>query len=83
MKWKEGLKFVINTGSPGEVIVALRAETIGGRSDFAKTTLRLLSLDEKGRPVEDMNFTVLVARGEQGSTRLVLKYLAPKGWLLL
>ncbi len=169
LKWKEGLEFVINTDSPGEIIVAMRAESIGGKSDFAKTTLkvegytreeqgfvdnakkltprdlvgkwrwhglkdgrwqplpayteiaparsdpkiltaqihnpsdpnwkvanqvalwdtrvkptlRLLSLDEKGRPVEDMNFTVLVSRWEQGSPRLVLKYLVPKGWLLL
>jgi hypothetical protein len=169
LKWKEGLEFVINTDSPGELIVAMRAESIGGKSDFAKTTLkvegytqeeqgyvdnakkltpqdlvgkwrwhglkdgrwqplpayteiapaksnpkmltaqihnptdpnwkvatqlalldtrvkptlRLLSLDDKGRPVEDMNFTVLVSRWEQGSPRLVLKYLVPKGWLLL
>jgi hypothetical protein len=169
LKWKEGLEFVINTDSPGELIVALRAESIGGRSDFAKTTLkvegytkeeqgfadsakkltpqdlvgkwrwhglkdgrwqplpayteiapaksdpkvltaqihnpsdpnwkvatqvalldtrvkptlRLLSLDDKGHPVEDMNFTLLVSRWEQGSPRLVLKYLVPKGWLLL
>jgi hypothetical protein len=169
MKWKEGLEFVINTDSPGEVIVAMRAESIGGKSDFAKTTLkvegytkeeqgfvdnakkltpqdlvgkwrwhglkdgrwqplpayteiapaksdpkvltaqihnptdpnwkvatqvalldtrvkptlRLLSLNDQGRPVEDMNFTVLVSRWEQGSPRLVLKYLVPKGWLLL
>jgi hypothetical protein len=43
----------------------------------------LLSRDEQKRPVEDMNFTVLVPRWEQGSPRLVLKYLVPKGWLLL
>lgn len=169
LKWKKGLEFVINTDSPGEIIVAMRAESIGGKSAFAKTTLkvegytqeeqgfvdnakkltpqdligkwrwhglkdgrwqplpayteiapaksdpkvltaqihnpsdpnwkvanqvalldtrvkptlRLLSLDEKGRPVEDMNFTVLVSRWEQGSPRLILKYLVPKGWLLL
>ncbi|MBU4448258.1 MAG: hypothetical protein KKD99_06705, partial [Proteobacteria bacterium] len=168
-KWKEGLEFLINADSPGEVIVAMRAESIGGKSSFAKTilqvegysqqeqqyvenarklttkdlvgkwrwhglkdgqwqplpayteiapdksnpkvlrakihnpgdpnwkvtsqavvldtrlkpTLRLLSFDESGRPTEAMNFTVLVSRWEQGSPRMVLKYLVPKGWLVL
>jgi Clostripain family/Domain of unknown function (DUF4864) len=168
-KWKEGLEFLINADSPGEVIVAMRAESIGGKSTFAKTnllvegysqqeqqyvenakkltskdlvgtwrwhglkdgkwqplpayteiapdksnpkvliakihnpqdpkwkvtsqavvldtrlkpTLRLLSFDESGRPAEAMNFTVLVSRWEQGSPRMVLKYLVPKGWLVL
>lgn len=168
-KWKEGLEFLINADSPGEVMVAMRAESIGGKSAFAKTilqvegysqqeqqyvenakkltskdllgtwrwhgmkdgqwqplpayteiapdksnpkvliakihnpqdpnwkvtpqavvldtrlkpTLRLLSFDDKGRPAEAMNFTVLVSRWEQGSPRLVLKYLVPKGWLVL
>ena len=168
-KWKEGLEFLINTDSPGEVIVAMRAESIGGKSTFAKTnlqvegysqqeqqylenarklatkdlvgkwrwhglkdgqwqplpayteiapdksnpkmlmaqihnpgdpnwkvtsqavvldtrlqpTLRLLSFDENGRPEEAMNFTALVSRWEQGSLRMVLKYLVPKGWLVL
>jgi hypothetical protein len=48
-----------------------------------KPTLRLLSFDENGRPAEAMNFTVLVSRWEQGSPRMVLKYLVPKGWLVL
>ena len=167
-KWKEGLEFLTNTDSPGEVIVAMRAESIGGKSTFAKTnlqvegysqqeqqyvenarkltikdlvgkwrwhglkdgrwqplpayteiapaksnpkmllaqihnpgdpnwkvtsqavvldtrlqpTLRLLSFDD-GRPAEAMNFTVLVSRWEEGSPRMVLKYLVPKGWLVL
>jgi hypothetical protein len=167
--WKKGLELLINADSPGEVIVAMRAESIGGRSTFAKTnllvegysqqeeqfvknakkltskdlvgkwrwhglkdgqwkplpayteiapsksnpkvlvakihnpqdpkwkvtpqavvldtrlkpTLRLLSFDAKGRPAEAMNFTVLVSRWEQGSPRMVLKYLVPKGWLVL
>jgi len=169
IKWKKGLELVINADSPGEVIVAMRAESIGGKSSFAKTTLkvegytrqeqsfvdnarklttkdlvgawrwhglkdgkwqplpasteiapsksdpgvlvakirnpqdpnwkvhpqmvlldtrvkptlRLLSFDEQGTPTEAMNFTVLVSRWEQGSPRLVLKYLVPKGWLVL
>jgi len=168
-KWKEGLEFLINADSPGEVIVAMRAESIGGKSTFAKTnllvegysqqeqqfvenakkltskdlvgkwrwhgmkdgqwqplpayteiapdksnpkvliakiynpsdpkwkvtsqavvldtrlkpTLRLVSFDDKGSPAEAMNFTVLVSRWEQGSPRMVLKYLVPKGWLIL
>jgi hypothetical protein len=168
-KWKEGLEFLINADSPGEVIVAMRAESIGGKSTFAKTnlqvegysqqeqqfvesakkltnkdlvgkwrwhgmkdgqwqplpayteiapdksnpkvliakiynpsdpkwkvtsqavvldtrlkpTLRLVSFDDKGSPVEAMNFTVLVSRWDQGSPRMVLKYLVPKGWLIL
>ena len=48
-----------------------------------KPTLRLLSFDDQGRPAEAMNFTVLVSRWEQGSPRMVLKYLVPKGWLVL
>jgi hypothetical protein len=48
-----------------------------------KPTLRLLSFDEQGTPTEAMNFTVLVSRWDQGSPRLVLKYLVPKGWLVL
>jgi hypothetical protein len=169
LKWKKGLEFLVDNDPPGEVIVAMRAESIGGKSTFAKTTLhvesytqqeqsfadnarklttkdlagkwrwhglkdgkwqplpayteiapsktnpevlvakihnpkdpnwkvtpqavlldtrlrptlRLLSFDEKGRPTEAMNFTVLVSRWEQGSPRMVLKYLVPKGWLLL
>ncbi len=169
LQWREGLEFLVNTDSPGEIMVALRAESIGGRSDFAKTTfmvegytaeeqrfaeqakkltlkdlvgkwrwhglkdgqwqplpayveiaplpsdpkmlgavirnpadpqwkatkqlvlldtrlkptLRLLSFDEQGLPQEAMNFTVLVSRWEGDSPRLVMKYLVPKGWLLL
>ena len=33
-KWKEGLEFLINADSPGEVMVAMRAESIGGKSAF-------------------------------------------------
>ena len=40
-KWKEGLEFLINADSPGEVIVAMRAESIGGKSTFAKTNLQV------------------------------------------
>jgi hypothetical protein len=169
LKWKEGLEFLIDADSPGEVIVAMRAESIGGKSTFAKTTLqvegytqqeqqyvenarklttkelvgkwrwhgmkdgqwqplpayteitpaksnpkmlvariinpgdpnwkvtsqlvildtrakptlRLLSFDANGRPTEALNFTVLVSRWDQGSPRMVLKYLVPKGWLVL
>ena len=167
--WKEGLEFLINADSPGQVMVAMRAESIGGKSAFAKTnlqvegysqqeqhyienakkltskdlvgtwrwhgmkdgqwqplpayteiapdkanpkvliakihnpqdpnwkvtsqavvldtrlkpTLRLLSLGDQGRPAEAMNFTVLVSRWEEDAPRMVLKYLVPKGWLVL
>jgi hypothetical protein len=169
LKWGKGLELLINTDSPGKVIVAMRAESIGGKSAFSETalevesytpdekvftenarkltpkdlvgkwrwhglkdgkwqplpayteiapdpsnpkalvakiqnpedpnwkvfqqsvvldtrlrpTLRLLSFDERGQPVEAMNFTVLVSRWEEGSPRMILKYLVPKGWLLL
>jgi len=46
-------------------------------------TLRLISFDDEGRPVEAMNFTMLVSRWDQGAPRMILKYLVPKGWLLL
>lgn len=168
-QWGEGLELVIDTDAPGEIIVAMRAESIGGKSAFAslpvqlealneeersfvenarkvkgkdligkwqwhglkdgqwqaippyteiapspsnpdvliakiynpadanwKTspmmvlldtrampTLRLISFDEGGEPIEAMNFTMLVSRWEQGSPRMILKYLVPKGWLLL
>ncbi len=49
----------------------------------AMPTLRLISFDEGGNPMEAMNFTMLVSRWEQGSLRMVLKYLVPKGWLVL
>ncbi|MCF6289463.1 MAG: clostripain-related cysteine peptidase [Desulfobacterales bacterium] len=46
-------------------------------------TLRLISFDNDGNPVEAVNFTFLVSRWENGSPRLILKYLTPKGWLVL
>ncbi len=46
-------------------------------------TLRLISFDDDGNPAEAMNFTFLVSRWENGSPRLILKYLTPKGWLIL
>ena len=168
LRWQKGLELLINADPPGEVIAAMRAESMGGASAFAKTslkitgftpqekqfidnarkltvkdlvgrwrwhglkdgqwqplpaytdiapdkanpqilaarihnpedpnwktasqavildtrlrpTLRLISFAE-GRPVEAMNFTVLVSRWDQGSPRMVLKYLVPKGWLVL
>jgi len=168
-KWGNGLELVLDTDEPGELVVAMRAESIGGKSSFASTpiklealtkedrsfvenakkvklkdligkwqwhgmkdgqwkaippyteitpspsdpdvliagiynpgdpnwkvspmmvlldtrlmpTLRLISFDDGGQPVEAMNFTMLVSRWEQGSPRMILKYLVPKGWLLL
>jgi hypothetical protein len=46
-------------------------------------TLRLIAFDAKDRPVESLNFTVLVSRREHGSPNLILKYLTPKGWLVM
>jgi hypothetical protein len=46
-------------------------------------TLLLIAFDEKDRPAESINFTVLVSRREHGSPNLILKYLTPKGWLLM
>jgi hypothetical protein len=168
-KWGKGLELVIDTDEPSEIVVAMRAESIGGKSSFATTTvqlealtkeeqthvenarkvkmkdligkwqwhglkdgqwkpipayteiapspsnpdllvakihnpgdtnwkvtpmmvvldtrlmptLRLIAFSEEGRPIEAMNFTMLVSRWEKGSPRMVLKYLVPKGWLLL
>jgi hypothetical protein len=168
-KWGNGLELLIDTGEPTEIIVAMRAESIGGRSSFATAsvqlealtkeeqshvdnakkvklkdligkwqwhglkdgqwkpippyteiapapsnpdvliakiynpgdanwkvtptmvaldtrlmpTLRLISFNDDGRPTEAMNFTMLVSRWDKGSPRMVLKYLVPKGWLLL
>ncbi|NLI80399.1 MAG: hypothetical protein GX443_01765 [Deltaproteobacteria bacterium] len=168
-KWGNGLELVIDTDEPGEMVVAMRAESIGGQSSFTAIpirlealtredrsfvenakkvklkdlvgkwqwhglkdgqwkaippyteitpspsnpdvlvakihnpgeagwkvspmlvlldtrlmpTLRLISFDDAGQPVEAMNFTMLVSRWEEGSPRMILKYLVPKGWLLL
>jgi len=169
LKWGNGLELVIDTNVPGEILFAMRAESMGGKSSFQATpvklealtkedksfienakkvkpkdligkwqwhglkegqwkpippyteiapspsnpdvliakihnpsdanwkvtpmmvvldtrlmpTLRLISFDDGGKPVESMNFTMLVSRWEHGSPRMVLKYLVPKGWLLL
>jgi hypothetical protein len=45
--------------------------------------LRLISFDPQGTAVEAMNFTVLVSRWDQNGPRMILKYLVPKGWLIL
>lgn len=167
--WGKGLELVIDTDEPGEMLVAMRAESIGGKSSFATIpvqlealnkeersfienakkvkskdligkwqwhglkdkqwnaippyteiapspsnpdvliakihnpsdpkwkvspmvalldtrlmpTLRLIAFDDAGRAAEAMNFTMLVSKWEQGSPRMILKYLVPKGWLLL
>lgn len=169
MTWGRGLELIVGSDEPGKYIVAMQAESIGGRSDFAAThlnieemtaqekgfldnakqvkpehligrwrwhklegtnwtpvpllteirrsernqdvllatttseqdasfggetmgafldtrltpTLRLVSYDGDGRPVEAQNYTMLVSRWENDSPRMILKYLVPAGWLVL